>query len=154
MTVCRLNVCILLLISIHTPARGVTGFPLLIRKNSSISIHTPARGVTQVWVLSLSAHAISIHTPARGVTLFTETIIGSYFISIHTPARGVTEDAINGVTRYYNFNPHSRTGSDFSKIISQYGRFISIHTPARGVTKFCSASTAVYGFQSTLPHGE
>ena len=35
------------IISIHTPARGVTTYEQAINYLGSISIHTPARGVTQ-----------------------------------------------------------------------------------------------------------
>ena len=55
-----------------------------------ISIHTPARGVTlsfHIWPVPLN---ISIHTPARGVTHWLRYLLLSVFISIHTPARGVT----------------------------------------------------------------
>ena len=101
------------IISIHTPARGVTVCRLKERQQSQISIHTPARGVTQHsgsyrdgW-RNFNPHSrkgsdiiksgvytaddiISIHTPARGVT---GNIAGKKVrkkISIHTPARGVT----------------------------------------------------------------
>ena len=35
------------LLSIHTPARGVTALPHRLHDGLPISIHTPARGVTQ-----------------------------------------------------------------------------------------------------------
>ena len=56
------------LISIHTPARGVTNQPYDLRIQLIISIHTPARGVTQKLERLQTTHEISIHTPARGVT--------------------------------------------------------------------------------------
>ena len=65
------------MISIHTPARGVTGF--LRRKGDYryISIHTPARGVTYPHLLRVWIILISIHTPARGVTVLTGTAMPS-----------------------------------------------------------------------------
>ena len=79
---------------------------------SLISIHTPARGVTEVEVFDEDRELISIHTPARGVTFpMPKPVSGKgdfnphsrtgsdeedmakanrYLISIHTPARGVT----------------------------------------------------------------
>ena len=78
------------LISIHTPARGVTesqhgthedfmNFNPHSRKGSD-------NGISEVCL----CHIISIHTPARGVTSPTEYLTSSSGISIHTPARGVT----------------------------------------------------------------
>ena len=100
------------LISIHTPARGVTKAPKVkkeseenfnphSRKGSDvvgfvnildvyISIHTPARGVTDREVKRAIKLRISIHTPARGVTELVSTHDSALDISIHTPARGVT----------------------------------------------------------------
>ena len=74
------------------------------RRKLIISIHTPARGVTPTvgWISLL--HLISIHTPARGVTLFSVAWLYSRMISIHTPARGVTpcgsDDYLHKITRY------------------------------------------------------
>ena len=78
------------LISIHTPAKGVTksyfrincskrhfnphsreGSDLIVRQSqiiSEISIHTPAKGVTSFKVFINDKVQISIHTPAKGVT--------------------------------------------------------------------------------------
>ncbi len=76
----------------------------------------------------------------------------------------------------FNFNPHSRTGSDTDFPSLMHVISISIHTPARGVTSLAgryafhgiSIHTPARGvtddaaqvqlldilFQSTLPHGE
>ena len=56
-----------------------------------ISIHTPAKGVTQETTQQGCAAHISIHTPAKGVTIFALIVGGGEEkISIHTPAKGVT----------------------------------------------------------------
>ncbi len=55
-----------------------------------ISIHTPARGVTTEILSWNYILRISIHTPARGVTLVPRRLKHISMISIHTPARGVT----------------------------------------------------------------
>ena len=58
------------------------------------------------------------------------------------------------MSKIFYFNPHSRKGSDFGITVIAITKIISIHTPARGVTikkgtiKMCKA------FQSTLPQGE
>ena len=58
------------IISIHTPARGVTLEVVHSKtKTTKISIHTPARGVTRLDSAARMNILISIHTPARGVTL-------------------------------------------------------------------------------------
>ena len=124
-----------MLISIHTPAKGVTkmavGNSLTARFQSTlprrewrllsiflssylpISIHTPAKGVTEPSKDTETKTEISIHTPAKGVTLPYSKMQAFSVISIHTPAKGVTNR-----TWWRN---HSQK--------------ISIHTPAKGVTK-------------------
>ncbi len=141
-----------------------------------ISIHTPARGVTADRIDDNSSFLISIHTPARGVTVRDNRREFRDFISIHTPARGVTLTALFCAAANSYFNPHSRTGSDSLYSGNEIREFISIHTPARGVTccgpcrpGICHISihtpargvtlaliksSALAGFQSTLPHGE
>ena len=63
------------IISIHTPARGVTELAFTSFDALDISIHTPARGVTTVATSKDSAPGISIHTPARGVTATIKQIV-------------------------------------------------------------------------------
>ena len=101
-----------LTISIHTPARGVTPWMIKCIVILPISIHTPARGVTMVERGQWPILAISIHTPARGVTHAIVVLQHSHIISIHTPARGVTKMRILRQGKCGNFNPHSRKGSD------------------------------------------
>ena len=60
------------------------------RDHGLISIHTPARGVTEPIAPEIHIDTISIHTPARGVTLIRRKVCVVICISIHTPARGVT----------------------------------------------------------------
>ena len=55
-------------ISIHTPAKGVTRSLRCCSRRSTISIHTPAKGVTNLKGLDIVCVYISIHTPAKGVT--------------------------------------------------------------------------------------
>ena len=57
-----------LLISTHTPARGVTGNAIYNMLKRNISTHTPARGVTITLIDGENGIRISTHTPARGVT--------------------------------------------------------------------------------------
>ena len=141
-------------ISIHTPARGVTGncgfraFILIYfnphsRKGSDDKVYFQIRH----WV-------ISIHTPARGVTGTNTDSHRSFRISIHTPARGVTGSDSSEPCKRCNFNPHSRKGSDIFSIRILRHISISIHTPARGVTIIIRNIINYLRFQSTLPQGE
>ena len=143
------------MISIHTPARGVTfracdcyrysGFqstlpqgewPLLfeyIGITQEISIHTPARGVT----LSIMS--------AKSFTLFQSTlpqgewqqpyhhVCGRKYFNPHS--RKGSDRFFRGIKncKVY-FNPHSRKGSDQEPAGCCCFYCISIHTPARGVT--------------------
>jgi len=120
------------MVSIHTPARGVTFIARFNERRLEVSIHTPARGVTRSRLPLSNPLQVSIHTPARGVTCCT---CGGYdlgSVSIHTPARGVTVLYVRRLRPWKCFNPHSRTGSDTKTI----------------------ASLRSDVFQSTLPHGE
>ena len=164
------------LISIHTPARGVTFQCFRLPSKSVISIHTPARGVTPQFRKCHFAIFISIHTPARGVTsyilitsngfefqstlpqgewhdLYIQRVV-IQFISIHTPARGVTRIRTPTTVSKKYFNPHSRKGSDHKIRNSPCYKVISIHTPARGVTCTYYLNPSNNEFQSTLPQGE
>ena len=61
----------------------------------------------------LQLNFISIHTPARGVTLQERVKHRQHiYISIHTPTRGVTDIKAKYYARFFDFNPHSHTGSD------------------------------------------
>ncbi len=78
------------MVSIHTPAWGVTFKELYDEINNPVSIHTPAWGVTGYALSRSQTHSVSIHTPAWGVTSINPKILCS--------------------TKC--FNPHSRVGSD------------------------------------------
>ena len=98
-----------------------------------------------------SVIVISIHTPARGVTQSDSTHVGYVVISIHTPARGVTLIMLVNPSDYYNFNPHSREGSDAAGKQLFHKYLISIHTPARGVTSDGSSYEYYWGISIHTP---
>ena len=122
------------IISIHTPAKGVTVTFFNCRRSRKISIHTPAKGVTMNTVAELEQNPISIHTPAKGVTSIQAESRRSLSISIHTPAKGVTRFFYQASRFKSDFNPHSREGSDQKSALRFPLLPISIHTPAKGVT--------------------
>ena len=77
-----------------------------------ISIHTPAKGVTAVFFRNCAEITISIHTPAKGVTRF--AVIRSCDFLYFNPHPREGGDPSNfivfGIIRY--FNPHPREGGD------------------------------------------
>lgn len=64
-----LSICKFLVVSIHTPTRGVTHLPIKHGRAHSVSIHTPTRGVTYEIISGTRTLIVSIHTPTRSVTL-------------------------------------------------------------------------------------
>ena len=124
------NIC---LISIHTPAKGVTLHLLEVLLLLTISIHTPTKGVTEGFVVDGYLDGISIHTPAKRVTF-----------------RCRRKKHSKG-----NFNPHSHEGSDIGNVdLETIGGRISIHTPTKGVTYQKTEAVHKSLFQSTLPRRE
>ncbi len=99
-------------ISIHTPARGVTHSVHSIRLPKIYFNPHSRKGSDKVTISYTGLDGISIHTPARGVTLYNLPSYYSECISIHTPARGVTNARQKPVHFIVYFNPHSRKGSD------------------------------------------
>ena len=145
----------LLVISIHTPTRGVTSsvavseiflpnFNPHSHKGSDFHLH-PMIDIT----------IISIHTPTRGVTRISNLTDYVSGISIHTPTRGVTNffSLLSNVSR--DFNPHSHKGSDiYTQTIrlelldfNPHSHKGSDNIPLLGVSYYQL-------FQSTLPQGE
>ena len=98
---------------------------------------------------------ISIHTPARGVTLIKAKVDYIAF-NFNPHSRTGSDQRLDALeTAVADFNPHSRTGSDgINGTLTLYRLSISIHTPARGVTQDQRQCHGDCGFQSTLPHGE
>ena len=79
-----------------------------------ISIHTPAKGVTAPMFSASVVCGISIHTPAKGVTAVFFRNCAEITISIHTPAKGVTRFAVIRSCDFLYFNPHPREGGDIT----------------------------------------
>ena len=166
------------MISIHTPAKGVTFdcFFLFIhflnfnphsregsdsmecvgsRFPSQISIHTPAKGVT---IPNLEFHQtihISIHTPAKGVTNPQKALRDHVDISIHTPAKGVTHKIISPCAIKNYFNPHSREGSDqMIGLCCPSAQYFNPHSREGSDVYHDYVLDYFQSFQSTLPRRE
>ena len=120
-----------------------------------ISIHTPAKGVTELLDDAAQAMNISIHTPAKGVTISWWKTPWKHIISIHTPAKGVTGTGSLLLCKEVNFNPHSREGSDFFFRVYNCNIFHFNPHSREGSDKY---GRYIYDrkcqFQSTLPRRE
>jgi len=74
---------------------GSDGLQACFKGYCIISIHTPAKGVTTADSYTDTPQAISIHTPAKGVTCAIQPGFHCDPISIHTPAKGVTNSVFS-----------------------------------------------------------
>ena len=70
--------------------------------------------------LGTSTVTISIHAPAQGATAEDYLQLPEYIISIHAPAQGATAGPCTVHLGREDFNPRSRTGSDFLEISTCY----------------------------------
>ena len=56
-----------------------------------VSIHTPTKGVTHRIDITVFVLIVSIHTPTKGVTHRIDITVFVLIVSIHTPTKGVTQ---------------------------------------------------------------
>ncbi len=61
-------------------------------------------------------------------------ILKTLYISIHAPAKGATRGSTCQSFLSFYFNPRSREGSDFFRVMVWRSMTISIHAPAKGAT--------------------
>ena len=64
----RFITIVVVIVSIHAPARGATFRAASFCGSSSVSIHAPARGATSLFICFVVGFCVSIHAPARGAT--------------------------------------------------------------------------------------
>ena len=79
---------------------------------------------------------------------------GYQTISTHAPAQGATFPYLWEQLNGKDFNPRSRTGSDYAASLGFYRQYISTHAPAQGATESRRRMKAAKVFQPTLPHRE
>ena len=101
-----------LVISIHTPTRGVTGVLISHCVCGRFQSTLPQGEWLKTYNDAYEALVISIHTPTRGVTHNLLHKRRLELISIHTPTRGVTQSDPIRLRLVNYFNPHSHKGSD------------------------------------------
>ena len=146
------------IISIHTPAKGVTTADIKRKRILSISIHTPAKGVTrggdnmQWFIIDFNPHSregsdLRFYPQVLKLLVFQSTLprrewlrsctgFPAYISFQSTLPRREWQVFPCCFVYLYNFNPHSREGSDKQGDGWTSSPQISIHTPAKGVTPF------------------
>ena len=136
--------------------KGSDRYPLGISlKLSFISIHTPARGVTLYSINPVHHLSLFQSTLPQGEWLPGNVIYSGGFNFNPHSRKGSDSGNFLNMSKIFYFNPHSRKGSDFGITVIAITKIISIHTPARGVTSdFWNKFRPQTGFQSTLPQGE
>ena len=60
----------IIIVSIHAPVRGATGYTILLLLGCNVSIHAPVRGATKADWLGNNKVCVSIHAPVRGATCY------------------------------------------------------------------------------------
>ena len=99
-------------VSIHTPRAGRDRYGKSLSQHLWVSIHTPARGVTGSSPRPVHRHQMFQSTrPARGVTYSRRITCDQKFQSTR-PARGVTNSVLAPALSRGCFNPHARAGRD------------------------------------------
>ena len=121
----------------------------------SISIHAPARGATLLHSQPPCFQTISIHAPARGATYYCCGLrLCKYDFNPHSRT-GSDRYRQLWVKLLQNFNPRSRTGSDFAVRRTLHLLLYFNPRSRTGSDVGREAHPAVrIQFQSTLPHGE
>ena len=115
----------LLVVSIHTPTKGVTK-QLAIKASEQMFQSTHPRRVWRFGSLwPAMVIIVSIHTPTKGVTDDDGNIVILTPVSIHTPTKGVTSIGFTKKTTNQCFNPHTHEGCDKNHFLKRpiYFRF-------------------------------
>ena len=162
-----------MVVSIHTPTKGVTNGGAFVVCSPIVSIHTPTKGVT--WFLNYSPKRIKFQSthprrvwrayrifydPQRGFNPHTHEGCDSTDkqfgmakeVSIHTPTKGVTHSQCNNWRTLLCFNPHTHEGCDRLSLNDNFGStmFQSTH-PRRVWLQISCPHTQLALFQSTHP---
>ena len=146
----------MLLVSIHTPTKGVTPKICSCSRRVVVSIHTPTKGVTlwipirigyckfqsthprRVWPMQDRLDALKFQfqsTHPRRVWLLIRIYdkCRERFQSTHP--RRVWLSCCPGSSPRLSFNPHTHEGCDNKLVKEGQLSEVSIHTPTKGVTR-------------------
>lgn len=96
-----------------------------------ISIHTPAKGATSKTVTLLKGSTFLFTPPRWGRQLWTSTIKKSDLISIHAPAKGAT-------AHFYNFYFHMRSTFVYHAQCNKFTIYISNIKYSYIVRNYCA----------------
>ena len=145
-----------MLVSIHTPTKGVTLKTVTIFSGDRFQSTHPRRVWRVLFQIPTLVGNVSIHTPTKGVTFLSLSTTIPWDVSIHTPTKGVTygNQQSEGMSRFQSthprrvwlahlvlkqalrgFNPHTHEGCDCKMDNQGTNEDVSIHTPTKGVTK-------------------
>ena len=162
-----------ILVSIHTPTKGVTWDPSatwVAARGFNPHTHegcdcryyagsSPLRcfnphtheGCDKSKFRWFPLRSVSIHTPTKGVTCIGHIYFPNWKVSIHTPTKGVTTEWIESVISCL-VSIHTPTkGVTFMGVHLPAFKSVSIHTPTKGVTKYGFLRKVFMLFQSTHP---
>ena len=144
------------IISIHTPAKGVTwGRYWGIPEASDFNPHS-RKGSDGRLIRGYGPWSLFQSTLPQGEWPYEAADIKWHrVISIHTPAKGVTMLPKRQPSHLNNFNPHSRKGSDV-KCGYSTGQFVLFQStlPQREWLIILTMCLWMFSFQSTLPQRE
>ena len=141
------------IISIHTPARGVTIQLATVPDNPIISIHTPARGVTEEYALFSITKLFQSTLPQGEWQHGGIRTDQQHYFNPHS--RKGSDGLLRWFFQYsFDFNPHSRKGSDESVKLRRW--FTCNFNPhsRKGSDETIRPQHGQLIFQSTLPQGE
>ena len=143
-----------MLVSIHTPAWGVTLFRIRPRLNHScFNPHSRMGSDNSFFLIMPKRYGFNPHSRMGSDSIIYKIFICHSGFNPHS-RMGSDFSSIYQSHKSKCFNPHSRMGSDDIKPLKTPLKRVSIHTPAWGVTDKTSNIVRIYLFQSTLPHGE
>jgi len=125
--------CFLLIISTHTPAKGVTSHIHTVLWFFVFQPTHPRRVWRPLKTGVVNRIKISTHTPAKGVTFLTVKRPNAGRFQPTHPRR-VWLTKCRAWEMVPNFNPHTREGCDSNMTDNRSLCKISTHTPAKGVT--------------------
>ena len=108
-----------------------------------VSIHTPTKGVTRDVSDLYIPLKVSIHTPTKGVTKRYKIVLDIFTFQSTHPRRVWPTRRWSRFTTSRSFNPHTHEGCDYCCIWLDIFWPVSIHTPTKGVTEFSKSMIEV-----------
>ena len=129
--ICTTYILFLVLISIHTPAKGATSKTVTLLKGSTFLFTPPRRGRPSSRMRSTTMSQISIHAPAKGATPTERSrkVIWYYFYSRPREGGDILSVLIRQVLLHFYSRP--REGGDCSISAGEGNCLLFLFTPPR-----------------------